>query len=267
MFNSKRISLVLALTGALVLALAWYNFRKPSTNAAFRLRLAWVEKNSGQVSIFRNGYAQKETVERRTALFNLESIETGNDSEALIVFDSLWQIKIAPQSRVTVESVDDAEDSHLVLLVKRGQITIHQFGRDGELFIAKNGQRVPAQNYPQSQLFAAPIEKPELFLDETTTASAADVLNEKEISEVIQHSRSAFFKCYTALLQRSPEVKGQIGLSITIESSGKTSGTEITAPATFDPEFRQCAQTVAQRLIFRSFQGPSVATFFPLIFE
>jgi hypothetical protein len=92
-------------------------------------------------------------------------------------------------------------------------------------------------------------------------------LTEDEISGVMASHRSSFFKCYTQLLQKEPQAKGETTLSFTIDNSGKLMTYDMTSAKLQRPEFKKCLLDVMSRVTFRPFQGQPVSTLFPIKFE
>ncbi|PIS11948.1 MAG: energy transducer TonB [Bdellovibrio sp. CG10_big_fil_rev_8_21_14_0_10_47_8] len=258
--------------GFLVLGLAlvglstYFSFFAPRKTYQ-EIPLAKVQRETGKVYAVRAGYTQKELVETRTTLVSLDSVETQDIGEALILFENSYQIRVFNNAMVTLEKVEDQQDFHVVLIIKRGDIKVESFGRDGDLFIAKNGERISAAQYNSSQLAHAAVVPPVPVDNFSNPAPANEGLAEDEISTTMNEHRSSFFKCYTQLLQKDPTAKGQVSLSFTVENNGKLSVAEVTASDIKQDEFRQCLVEVLRRIEFRSFRGPPISTLFPLKFE
>lgn len=231
------------------------------------IRLARIDRETGKVYALRSGYTQRELVDKRVNLYNLDSVETLETGEAVLAFESAYRVRIYNNTLVTLERVDDQQGFHVVLIIKRGDIRIENFGRDGELFIAKNGDRVSASDYNSSPLAQTPVEPPKPNEAFETPVSGDQGLSEEEIGTVMNNHRTSFFKCYTQLLQKEPSAKGNVSLSFTIENSGKLSVAEVTASQLQNEDFKKCLLEVLRRIEFRSFKGPAISTLFPLKFE
>jgi hypothetical protein len=231
------------------------------------IRLARVERENGKASVLRSGYTLKENVDRRLNLYNLDSVETLETGEAILALESAYRVRLFNNTFVTLERVDDSDGFHVVLILKRGEIRIENFGREGELFIAKNGDRVSASDYNSSPLAQAPVEPPSPNEAFSNPLPENQSLSEDEISTVMNNHRTGFFKCYTQLLQKEPSAKGQVTLSFTIENNGKLSVAEVTASQLPNEDFKKCLLEVLRRIDFRAFQGPAISTLFPLKFE
>ena len=240
---------------------AYFGFFKKPTNApAPKIGTVYIE--TGKATIYRGGSTKKENLTKRALIYNLDSIETHDSSEASIDFESAFRIRILAGSLVTFEKV---ADETVVLIIKRGDVRVDNVGRENVLFIAKNGERISAQNYTGSPLAESPVENPVT----TTTINAEQDLSNAEIEQVMNSNKNNFFKCYTQLLQKAPGSKGEVTLSFTIENNGKISITEITAMSLNfgNDDFKKCLIEVLKRIEFKKFRGPQIAAFFPLRFE
>lgn len=251
----------------IVLSIYFSFFSKGTTTQG--PRLAQVEQQTGKVFVFRSGLMQRELVDKRAPVLNLDSIETMETGEALLIFESAYRIRLLNSALVTLEKETEDKKDLVVLIVKRGEIKVENGGREGELFITKNGERIAATEYNSSLLAKEPITGPAASTN--LSEPAPQGLTEEEISTVMASHRPHFFKCYTQLLQTDPNVKGNISLSFTIENSGKLSVAEV-APGqmgnqAISEDFKKCLLEVLKRIEFRPFQGPQISTLFPLKFE
>lgn len=232
-------------------------------------RIARVESQTGKVFVLHAGLTQKELVQTRANLASLDSVETLDTGEALISFESAYRVRVYNNALVTLEKVQEEKSSHSILIIKRGEIKIENFGRDGELFIAKNGERIAAADYNSSTLAQTAVQNP--VSSETLANESNQGLTADEISVTISNHRTSFFKCYTQLLQKDPSIKGTVSLSFTIETTGKQSVSDVTttelAGKSLDVEFKKCLLEVMKRIEFRPFQGAPISTIFPLKFE
>lgn len=255
--------------GAILVGLSvYFSFFSKDTDA-IGSRIARVETQTGKVYLLHAGFTQKELVETRANVMSLDSIETLDTGEALISFESAYRVRVYNNALVTIEKVQEEKNFHSILIVKRGDIKIENYGRDGELFIAKNGERIAAADYNSSLLAQAVVQNP--VTGETLAAEGIQGLTADEISVTISNHRGSFFKCYTQLLQKDPSIKGTVSLSFTIETTGKQSVSDVTttelAGKSLDADFKKCLLEVMKRIEFRPFQGAPISTIFPLKFE
>jgi hypothetical protein len=265
--NKNQMVFGILILGLILVGLSTYFSFFANKTPEKDIRLARIDRESGKVYALRSGYTQKELVEKRVNLYNLDSVETLETGEAILAFESAFRIRLFNNTLVTLERVDDQQGFHVVLILKRGEIRVENFGRDGELFIAKNGDRVSATDYNSSPLAQAPVEPPKPNEAFETIAPAEQGLSEEEIGTVMNNHRTSFFKCYTQLLQKDPSAKGNVSLSFTIENNGKLSVAEVTASQLQNDEFKKCLLEVLRRIEFRAFKGPAISTLFPLKFE
>ena len=255
------------LLGVFFIGLSLYFGQKTNLRVSPAITLARAEKLTGEAHLLRSGGQQKNSLEHRTALGPLDSVETGDLGEVRLDFESAFRIRLKEHSLVTLERVEDQDGFHVVLIIKRGSIQIENFGREGDLFIAKNGERISATDYQESPLamapvtgaMAVPIAKPE--------SASQTSISEQEIQDVMASHRTSFLKCYTQLLQKDPNAKGEVSLTFTVENNGKMSGTEVSSPTLNQPDFKKCLIEVMNRVEFRIFEGAPVSTLFPLKFE
>lgn len=230
--------------------------------------IARIELSLGQVSIFRKNMTSKETLTRRSSLFPLDSVETGADGDATMEFDSAYRIRIQENSLVTL----DMENDKVVLIIKRGDVQVENFGREGTVYISRDGVRWDATDYEMN--YKKQVEDstlPEIAPStETTVATPAkkiDGLSAEAIQETLKLHRGNFFRCYTQLLQKTPGVVGTATVSFTIERTGKVSNAELTSSSLTDPDFKRCLVEATRRVEFKSFLGDPINTVFPLKFE
>lgn len=266
--TEKKTQLVIAFCaiGILLLSAGLFLVNRGQSSPVGEFRLARVERETGDVFSIRTGYTQREKVLNKAPLYNLDSVETADTGDALISFESAYRVRVMENSLVTLEKVDDQEGYHVVLIVKRGEVKVENFGRDGELLIAKNGERVKAADYNGSQLSLAPAIPPQ-SVDSFSEPIKEQGLTSDEISATLSQNKTQFFKCYTQVLQKTPTAKGSVSMSFTIENSGRLSLAEITASEIQDDNFKSCLKEVLKRVQFKAFNGAPIATIVPMQFE
>ena len=228
--------------------------------------LARLELNLGKVFVLRKNLTQKEILTRRSTLFALDSVETGPDGDATMEFDSAYRIRVQENSMITL----DAENDRIVLIIKRGDVQVENYGREGSVFVSRDGVRWNATDYEMNyKKQAPPTSLPELAPQDTVTAEALKVegLTADHIQDTLKTYRPSFFKCYTQLLQKTPGVVGQASLSFTIERTGRVNQAEVASSSINDPDFKKCLLEAIRRVEFKSFSGDPISTVFPLRFE
>jgi len=253
------------IAGLVLLGLSAYLINKKSSPTSSNSRLARVTRESGTVSLLHPNLSQKENIEFSSNAYHLDSVETDDTGDASLEFEHGGRIRLFPNSLVTLAQEQENNQSHVVLILKHGDIKVEKVGT-AELLIAKNGERLHAAEYNGSELQEAPVSP--ALANSNTGASATDKgLSEQDISLVMNNYRAPFFKCYTQLLQKEPHAKGDASLSFTIENNGKMSAADVVSSNIKNDDFKKCLLEVLRRIEFRSFSGPPISTLFPLKFE
>lgn len=266
--SRTKIALLLLSMGMLLVGLSWW-FTPPKDNPSSPVenRLARVDRASGQAWIFRSGFTQKDILTDRSFVYDLDSVETDDIGEAILTFDSAYRVRVLPSSMVTLESQMGPEENQIILIIKRGDIKIENYGLEGQLYVGKNGERILASDYHDSPLNSLTAEEPAPLEELPPTSGSGSQLTDDEISSFMAKHRSSFFKCYTQALQNDPNIRGNVNLSFTIYPSGKLEQAEVTYSEILDPNFKSCLLEVAKRITFRKFEGLPVSTIYPLAFE
>jgi hypothetical protein len=229
--------------------------------------LARVDLNLGKVFVLRKNMTQKETLTRTASLYALDSVETGPDGDATMTFDSAYRIRVQENSLITV----DEEYDRQVILIKRGDVQVEGYGRDGTVMISRDGVRWTATDYETN--YRKQANSPNLPDQAPSTEgyvgkkSASEGLTSEFIQETLRTHRNSFFKCYTQLLQKTPGVVGQAAVGFTIERTGKVSNPTVTSSTINDNNFKKCLIEAIRRVEFKSFSGDPISTVFPLKFE
>lgn len=256
----------LLLFGLVALGLSfWLNSHQEMLRST-QYRVAQVEQLTGGVSILSSGFEKKRKVDRVLPVSPQEAVETDDTGEARLLFDNSAVVRLFPESLALIERIETTDGFQDTLILQRGEIRIEETGRSGEFFIAKNGQRVNAADYHKLALAAEPIQLP-VAANPNTTLASENGLSDDEISSSVGHQRGNFMKCFTTLLQKQPDAKGDVSLNFTIENNGKLGLIEVNSVQLKDADFTKCLVSVLERVQFRSFTGTPISTFFPLKFE
>ncbi len=258
----------LVLTGLILLGISILISTKSDKSLFGQKPLARIEQGLGQVFVFRKNMTIKEKLVRKNFLYNLDTVETATDGDAVLEFDSAYRIRLLENSLITLEEDRDK----ITLILKRGDIQVENFGQEGTVYISVGGVRWNAtdfemiykkqrqdQNLPDTAVAA---ETPPLPNKPSTTGLSPDY-----VQDILKSQRNSFFKCYTQLLQKTPGIVGQATLSFTIEKSGKVIQPEVSSSNISDVSFRKCLVEALQRIEFKSFSGEPISTLFPLKFE
>lgn len=268
--NSWLIS-SLILLGVLSVALSIFLSTQTEKQRPGAKMLARVELNIGKAFVLRKNLTQKDQLKTRTSLYSLDSVETAADGDATLEFDSAYRIRVLENSLITV----DQEGEHTVLIIKRGDVQVENFGREGTVYISQEGSRWEATDYETvyrkkvAEGGTDSVPSPDSAPKATTTTPppSTDSLTASFIEDTLKLQRNSFFKCYTQLLQKTPGVVGQASVNFTISPSGKVIQASIASSNLQDADFKKCLLEAVKRIEFQPFDGGNISTVFPLRFE
>ncbi|NUN05399.1 MAG: energy transducer TonB [Bdellovibrio sp.] len=230
--------------------------------------LARLELNLGKVFVLRKNLTQKEPLTRKATLFALDSVETSVDGDATMEFDSAYRIRVQENSLITL----DEENDRIVLIIKRGDVQVENYGREGSVYVSKDGVRWTATDYEMNYKKQVPTDTLPDLVPSTESSAATPALSPEGLtSEFIQDTlkthRGSFFKCYTQLLQKTPGVVGQASITFTIIKTGKVTQAAVASSSINDTSFKACLLEAIKRVEFKAFNGDPISTVFPLRFE
>lgn len=226
--------------------------------------LARVERETGNVFILKSSPFQKIKINKFEQAYQFESVETDEIGEALLTFPNGYRVKLYEDSLIMLERREDKPLDRFYIILKKGNLRVENFGPQENLWISRDGKNISANEYNTSDWVMSEVKAPSVD-DKLHTETTG--LTEEEISTVMTANKNYFFKCYTQLLQNSPQAKGEVTLSFTIENSGKISVSDATSVNLNYPDFKKCLMEVVSRIEFKPFTGPPVSTLFPLKFE
>ena len=257
----------LIIAGLASVALSLYISVQSEKQKSSSHSIARVELNLGKVYILRKSNNKKELLTKKSQLFKLDSLETSADGDATLEFESAYRIRVQENSLITL----DEEGDRVVLIIKRGDVQVENFGHEGGVYISHEGTRWEATDYENVFKKQAPPETlPSVVATDTSTPIAAhskEGLTSEYIQDVLKTARGSFFKCYTQVLQKTPGVVGQASITFTIEKSGKIFNAEISSCSINDADFKKCLIDSIRRVEFTSFEGEPITTVFPIKFE
>jgi TonB family protein len=272
MAKNNKLILSLVVIGLLSLALSLFiSTQTEKTNPNVQA-IARAQLNLGKAFILRKNLTRKEILTRKTSIFPQDSVETGADGDATLEFDSGDRLHLQEDTLVTI----DNENDRLVVIIKRGDIQVEAEGREGFVFISREGQRWSPADYEskyrkqQAASENLPEGAPPAAASEGIgpgTSAPGTGLTQEFIQDVLRTHRPAFFRCYTQLLQKTPGIVGQVSVSFTIERTGKVSAAELASSTFNDAPFKKCVLEAIRRVEFKSFNGEPISTVFPLKFE
>lgn len=255
------------IVGLVCIGLSFILTTHPNEHLVTAAPLAKAQLMTGEATITRSGSLQREKIEGHPTLNQLDSVETTDLGEVRLDFESAFRVLLKENTLVTLERIGDQKGFHVVLIIKRGSIQVDNIGHEGDLFIAKNGERISADQYHESPLSKVAVEDPQQSLTPPNAPAVGGSLSEQEIQDVMGSHRTSFLKCYSQLLQKDPNAKGDATLTFTVENNGKVNGVEITSTSLKQEDFKKCLSEVMNRVEFRPFPGPPVSSLFPLKFE
>ena len=201
--QNKKVFAILLIAGLLLIGTSLFLFsKKQTTKQSQEHRLARLDKDSGTVTVLRKNLTQKEIVENYNDLYDLDSVETSDTGSATLTIEN-FRVKLMSSSMATLEKIADNVNHHILLILKRGDVKIENFGTEGQLFIAKNGERVSAIDYNGSQLAFSPVEAPTPTPAEN---KLSQTLSEEDIFSILNGHKTSFQKCYRQLIQTIPDI-------------------------------------------------------------
>jgi hypothetical protein len=262
LIERERIPWILGLAAIGVIA-SFFVSRTNQSRSNQDFRLGQIETVKGSVFLIESGSEQKKSISKTAYLKPLDSVETGENSEASLHLENTASLRMKADTLLTLERHDVEDNFQDVLVLQRGEIQVEDPGRDGEFFISKNGQRISAAAYNQSSLAKDPMTPRASQLPPEEKSDLSDA----EITTLMTAQGGNFRRCYQNLLQKEPQAKGEASLNFTIENNGRIGLIEITSVALKSEEFKRCLTSVLERVQFRAFSGTSISTFYPVKFE
>ncbi|MFS4460888.1 AgmX/PglI C-terminal domain-containing protein [Bdellovibrio sp. HCB2-146] len=267
MAKNNKIILSLIGIGLLSLALSLFISTQTEKQTPGLQSIARAQLNLGKVFVLRKNLTKKELLTRRTSIFPQDSVETGVDGDATLEFDSGDRLHLQENTLVTL----DNENDRIVVIVKRGDLQMENQGREGFVFISRDGKRwSPAEYEASKKQVSDSLPDVAPATGETqpqATSTIGSGLSPEFIQDVLRTHRPSFFRCYTQLLQKTPGVVGTVSISFTIERTGKVSQADISSTTFADTSFKKCLIEAVRRVEFKSFDGAPIATTFPIRFE
>lgn len=261
MDNSKKWALGFVAAGFLFLGIFTILSTQTDSTSNQLQQIAVAEIDNGEAFILRSQLPQKEKITHRKWIKSLESVETSLGTDLILEFSSNYRVKVLPQSLVTLDTRADVD----VIIIKKGDISFENYGRDGSLFILKNGQKLNATDYGSSQEKSG--AKPSTIASSSNKNNELNRLSQKMIQDILTNVRPQFYKCYSQLLQKTPGVNGQASVGFMIQPSGHVSQPDVSSSTLSDAQFKKCLVSVIERVEFPPFSGSAISTEFPIRFE
>lgn len=248
--------------------------------------LAELFVNQGQVKVIRHEGFDIESIKQKTILYNSDSVETSDFSNAILIFSDRSQIKLDDNTTVTLEKTNGA----IYLYIKKGDLKVVYPPKSLKIFINQQGTDTRAEDY-QGFSFQIPTLSANSKatsgneIKQTVTIETAPPPPEKKepksqetnvskkdlqdmIIQALQKEKNTYYKCYTQFLQRNPAQMIESNISLTITKDGKSTAAKILSINTPDQEIRTCFINVTTRIEIKGFKSDEeITTSFPIKFE
>lgn len=221
--------------------------------------IARAELLSGRASLLRNH--QREPMYKLNPIFHLDAVETAETANVLVTLDSGDRFRIFENAHVVFDSQNDS----ISVLIKRGEVVVEHLTDSSPLYLIQNGQKISGLEF-QVDGFASQ-ESHSLQILKPTTAENSESTPTAELENFIAKNKGQLFKCYSSLLQRKPQVKGEVQITMTVLKSGKIHQPEILIDFSQDDTFKNCLLQVISRTEIPAYKGDSITTVIPLVFE
>ncbi len=228
--------------------------------------LVSVSRETGLTEIYNSTGQLRTQVDTSAGLISGDSIQTAADGLARIQFITGSELRIFENSLVNFEEVQGPESEEFVLTLQKGKIEALNLDSQTEIWIQKNGERLKAAEYNDSAL-ALSVPESVKSVDDMPKGEISSNLNLDDLQKILSEQEPQFYRCYTQLIQKAPESKGQAILQFTVEPTGKIKNVDVISKTLNEPSFKACLEEVLNRLKIRPFQGAEIATAFPLSFE
>lgn len=270
MAKNSRLLIILLSLGIFSIALSyWVN--QAFDNKTSSQSLASIEVESNPVQVKRKSFTTKETLRGESRLYELDEVEVGIDGEANLELATGHRLKLLPNTILSL----NRESEKMVLILRRGQFEILRDGDDSQLLISKNGIRWSLREFinmsgaDSKNPPSAPSTSSESMFSNSPQSHQLQInsLTPEYLAATMTGYRDSFQKCYSQLLLKDSEAKGNCAISFTVQKNGRTSDIQIISCEIKDSGFQKCITQVTQRAQFRSFPGEPVTTVFPLVFQ
>lgn len=265
--EKKKLVASLLISGFILVTIAIFLSYYWGQGSSDQVVIATAERELGKSYIFKAGFSKRELISDSASVTNLDSIETQETGEIRLNFLNGYVLTIRPNSLITIEAHPESKET--LLTIARGNIKIESLGRDPQFFISKDGKKILASEFnkfiaslQEGSIAGTNMEAPEIPLP-----TGNGEITEDEINTYMNRQKPSFFKCYTQLLQTSPDSKGTVTLNFTIDRSGHIIDSQVQSTELPQADFHKCLTEVLKRVEFRSFSGQNVTAVFPVRFE
>jgi hypothetical protein len=287
-------SIILLLVAFLVFGTSffWPKFWQSIQN---KNALALITAIHGQAEKISIHSATPETIKKNTPIQSLETLIVGSNSDLIVKFHEGAEIKLFPDSMV----IFSGKAKNPQMSIKKGKLEVLSISAQEKLWISQNGRTTKAQNYKATDNIDESLEINPILgqtdvqaettnsfssieggesVPENVTSSIANIKKETKvndeqsqirlmISDRLARQKTRIYRCYSQLLQKSPEAKGKLAVHFTINNLGKVENAEMASTQFEDQNFHKCLLEVVKRTDFLPFKGSVMATLLPLKFE
>jgi len=248
---------------SLVLFSLLFFYKDKSSSTSNEKKLGYIQQQTGEVFVFDSNTLSKNKIARQSPIFHMDRIETADFGSGELVLNNTDSVLILDSSTIQVEQADSSDE--ILVTILKGDLQVKNFNAENQTLISKNGKRIFLKDYNESLLKKETTSNEEKNTQDQNPPDTS--VNTEMLIDALQRNKSAFYKCYTQLLQKNSEAKGLLEISLTITANGKTKDTQITTSEIKDQTFKDCVVEVTKRIQFPAFNGDSVSILFPIQFE
>ena len=249
----------LFIIGSVLIAVSIWGPQSQIISQKNELEIAYVPEKSGTVTLQNNEIPSPVPVKVNTTLHARDTIRTDSDSDLVIQFKNEGQFRMTEKSEVLIDTLDNGSP---LVVIRSGEIYIEKFGQAPSFWVRSEGQLLTALDFALAhRQNLNQLKEP---IPEKIDKSQ---LSQFEIESLLNSKKTDFFKCYSQVLQKNAQARGQILISFTIQKQGQTSKIEVTKSDINDNTFKSCLMEVVARTQFTPFTGAPITTVFPLKFE
>lgn len=258
--QAKRNILFFLLSGGFIvflfsLSLGYFFYKKTDS-------LAIIKVQSGTVIQSQSLEATAIPQTRQFLIYDLDSILVQEKSLASLITPDGYEIELTPGTQITIEKVG----LQLKIAHHQGELRLLKAGTKDSLFVEDS----KGSSYEAYQYFSRLVELG--LLDQTLPArphlreniGTEKSLSDTYISEKLASQKKFFKKCYSHLMQKKPEIVGQMQVYFRLDGNGKVSQVKIPQNPYGDRDFDQCIHEVMTRLRFKAFRGHPMELAFKL---
>lgn len=237
--------------------------------------VARLEVLSGSFQVLR--HQSKKNLDNLSPLFILDRVESGPESQGRLKTAKGDVFRLFDSQAFTL----DQQGDELRIILHHGELILEEKSELNQTFIVWEGQKLSLDQYLLKDVSALTSENSLSTVDSFETSEKPEAphmetkkpqestasISAEQLREFIQKNRQQFFKCYSSLLQKEPEAKGEVRATLTILKNGKVTQPSIIQSFTENKDFKNCLIQVLSRTDIPAFQGQKITTIVPIVFE